>query len=179
MRRLGYLLRYAWFRIRHPHIVTHGMVHLGRGTEIVCRPGLAHMEIGRGVWIGRGTAIRCHEGHLRIGDGVVFGSNDVVNCYLDVEIGDEALFADWVYVGDFDHRFDDPGPVMPQGIVKSPVRIGAGSWLGEKASVLRGSRLGKGCVVGAHTVVRGRFPDGSVVVGNPARVVRRRNGDEG
>ncbi len=176
-RYLAYGLRYLWFRLRNPHVVTRGMVFLARGAEVRCRRGLGHLEIGRWVWVGRGTSIRCHEGSLRIGDKAVFGSNVVVNCYLDVRIGDETLLADWVYVADFDHRFDDPDvPIRKQGIVKSPVAIGRDCWIGEKATVLRGSRVGKGSVVGAHTLVRGRFPDRSVIVGNPGRVVRRREG---
>jgi len=79
-------------------------------------------------------------------------------------------------VGDFDHRSDGPGPVRSQGIVNSPVRIGAGSWLGVKAGVLRGTTIGPGSVVGAHAVARGRYPPGAVIVGGPGRVVRRREG---
>lgn len=171
-----YALRFLWFKLRNPHVVTRGMVFLGRGAEVRCRRGLGHLELGRWVWVGRGTAIRCHEGRLRIGDKVVFGSNDVVNCYLEVEIGDETLFGDRVYVGDFDHRFDAPGPIRRQGIVKTPVRIGAGSWIGVKASVLRGTTIGPGSVVGAHAVARGRYPAGAVIAGVPGRVVRRREG---
>ena len=152
------------------------MVFLGRGAEVTCRRGLGHLEIGRWVWVGDGTSIRCHEGFLRIGDKVVFGSNDVVNCYLEVDIGAETIMGDWVYIGDFDHRIDRPGPIRPQGIVKSPVRIGEGSWLGVRCSVLRGTTLGAGTVVGAHAVARGQYPDGGVIVGTPGRVVRRRDG---
>lgn len=168
-------LRYLWFRLRSPHVMTHGMVYMARGAELRCRRGLGHMEIGREVWIGRGTAIRCHEGFLKVGDGVVFGGRDTINCYLDVEIGDDCIFADEVYVGDFDHRTDDPEtPIQHQGIVKSPVRLGNDCWLGTKSVVLRGTSIGAGSVVGAAAVVRGRFPERSVIVGNPARVARTR-----
>ena len=173
----GMLLRYLWFRLRNPHVVVHGMVYIAPDVEIRCTRGLGHLEIGRGVWIGRGTAIRCHEGYLRIGDRVVFGGRDTVNCYLDVEIGDDALFADDVYVVDFDHRTEDlERPIQQQGIVKSPVRIGRDCWIGTKAVILRGTTLGDGSVVGAASVLRGRFPDRSVVVGAPGRIVRRRGG---
>jgi acetyltransferase-like isoleucine patch superfamily enzyme len=169
-------LRYVWFRLRNPHVLTHGMVYMDRGVELRCRRGLGHMEIGRDVWIGRGTAIRCHEGFLSIGDGVVFGGDDTVNCYLDVEIGDDCIFADDVYVGDFDHRTDDPEvPIQQQGIVKSPVRLGPDCWIGTKAVVLRGTTIGAGSVVGASAVVRGAFQEGSILVGNPARVAKTRN----
>jgi acetyltransferase-like isoleucine patch superfamily enzyme len=170
-------LRYLWFRIRNPHVVTDGMVFMGRGVEIRCTRGLGRLEIGRRVWIGRGTAIRCHEGYLRVGDRVVFGGHDTVNCYLHVEIGDDCLFADQVYVGDFDHRYRDlETPIQRQGIVKSPVRIGPDCWLGVGSTILRGTTVGEGSVVGASTVVRGRFPDRSVIVGNPGRLAKRRNG---
>ena len=162
------LLRYLWFRLRNPHVVVHGMIYMAADVEIHCTRGLASLEIGRDVWIGRGTAVRCHEGYMRIGDRVVFGGRDTVNGYLDVEIGDDALFADDVYVVDFDHRTDDlDRPIQEQGIVKSPIRIGDDCWIGTKATVLRGTTIGRGSVVGAGSVVRGRFPERSVVVGAP------------
>ena len=176
-----YLVRY-WrllkFKLRNPHIITRGMVFLGKGVEIEATPELSTMEIGRWVHIGDGTAIRCHEGSMRIGDKVVFGRNNTLNCYLDVEIGAATLVADWVYVTDFDHRTEDVhAPIKDQGIVKSPVRIGPDCWLGVKVSVLRGSRIGRGTVLGAHALVRGDVPEYAIAVGAPARVVRDRKAD--
>jgi acetyltransferase-like isoleucine patch superfamily enzyme len=176
-----YLLRYlrlARLRIRHPHVVLKGMVFLGRKVEIEARPGYGRLEIGRWVHLGDGTSLRCHEGSMRIGDKVVMGRNNTLNCYLDVEVGAATLLADWVYVTDFDHRTEDVHrPIKDQGIVKSPVRIGPDTWVGVKVSVLRGSRVGRGCVLGAHAVVRGDIPDHAIAVGAPARVVRDRMAD--
>jgi acetyltransferase-like isoleucine patch superfamily enzyme len=176
-----YLVRY-WrllrFRLANPHIVLRGMVFLGRRTEIHCRPGYGRLEIGRWVHIGDGNAIRCHEGSLRIGDKAVFGRENTVNCYLDIEIGAGTLVADWVYICDFDHVISDVHrPIKDQGIVKTPVRVGPDCWLGAKVSVLRGTTIGRGCVLGAHAVVRGDVPDYSIAVGAPARVVRNRLAD--
>ncbi|MHA6627598.1 acyltransferase [Pseudonocardia sichuanensis] len=176
-----YLVRY-WrllrFRLANPHVVLRGMVFLGKRVEVEARRGYGRLEIGRWVHIGDGTAIRCHEGSTRIGDKVVFGRHNTVNCYLDVEIGAATLVADWVYVTDFDHRTDDVhAPIKDQGIVKSPVRIGPDCWLGVKVSVLRGSRIGRGTVLGAHAVVRGDVPEYTIAVGAPARVVRDRKAD--
>lgn len=176
-----YLVRY-WrllrFRLTNPHVVLRGMVFLGRNVELHCRPGYGRMEIGRWVHIGDGNSIRCHEGSLRIGDKVVFGKTNTVNTYLDIEIGSATLVADWVYICDFDHVIADVHmPIKDQGIVKSPVRIGSGCWIGTKVSVLRGTRIGRGCVLGAHAVVRGDIPDFAIAVGSPARVVRNRLAD--
>ncbi|MBB3051726.1 acetyltransferase-like isoleucine patch superfamily enzyme [Prauserella isguenensis] len=176
-----YLVRY-WrllkFRIANPHIVLRGMVFLGKNVEIHARPGYGRMEIGRWVHIGDGNAIRCHEGSLRIGDKTVFGKQNVLNGYLDIEIGGSSIIADWVYVTDFDHVTTDINlPIKDQGIVKAPVRIGPDTWIGTKVSVLKGTRVGRGCVLGAHAVVRGDIQDFGIAVGAPARVVRDRRAD--
>ena len=48
---------------------------------------------------------------------------------------------------------------------------------GTKVTVLRDTRVGRGCVLGAHAVVKGDIPDYSIAVGAPARVVRNRLAD--
>lgn len=173
-----YLVRYwrlLMLRLRHPEVVTEGMVFLGRNVEVEGRSGFGRVVLGRWVHLGDGTALRAHEGTLRIGDKVVFGRHNTVNCYLDVEIGAKTLIADWVHITDFDHRFEDLDvPIKDQGIVKSPVRIGPDCWVGVKVTVLRGAVVGRGCVLAAHAVVRGPIPERSVAGGIPARVIKRR-----
>jgi acetyltransferase-like isoleucine patch superfamily enzyme len=156
-------------------VVTEGFVFLGKRVELTARRGYGRLVVGRWVHLGDGNAIRCHEGNLRIGDKCVFGRSNTVNCYLDVEIGATTIVADWVYVCDFDHVYDDIHvPIKDQGIVKTPVRIGPDCWVGTKATVLRGSTVGHGSVLAAHTVVRGDVPPMSVVAGVPGRVVKDR-----
>jgi acetyltransferase-like isoleucine patch superfamily enzyme len=173
-----YLVRYwrlLMLRLRHPEVVTEGMVFLGRNVEVEGRSGFGRVVLGHWVHLGDGTALRAHEGTLRIGDKVVFGRHNTVNCYLDVEIGAKTLIADWVHITDFDHRFDDLDlPIKDQGIVKAPVRIGPDCWIGVKVTVLRGAVVGRGCVLAAHAVVRSEIPERSVAGGIPARVIKRR-----
>ncbi|RIQ20222.1 acyltransferase [Jiangella rhizosphaerae] len=173
-----YLVRYARLlrlRLLHPEVVTEGMVFLGRRVRVEGRRGYGRVVLGRWVHIGDGTRLTAHEGTLRVGDKTVFGSSSTVTCYLDVEIGARTLVADWVYVTDFDHRFDDLAlPIKDQGIVKAPVRIGPDCWLGVKVTVLRGAVVGRGCVLAAHAVVRGNLPDLVVAGGVPARILKHR-----
>ncbi|MHB8341452.1 MAG: acyltransferase [Mycobacteriales bacterium] len=173
-----YLIRY-WrfllFRLANPHIVTEGFVFLGRGVELYARPGFGRLVVGKWVHLGSGNKVRCHEGNLRIGDKCVFGKDNTVNAYLDIEFGEAALVSDWVYICDFDHVFSDIHvPIKDQGIVKSPVRIGPDTWIGTKATVLRGVTIGRGSVVAAHCLVNADIPPMSVAVGVPVRVVRNR-----
>lgn len=167
--------RFAVFKLRNPHVVTEGFVFLGRRVTLEARRGYGRLVLGRWVHIGSGNSIRCHEGTLRIGDKCVFGKDNTVNAYLDVEFGAATIVADWVYVCDFDHVFDDVTvPIKDQGIVKAPVRIGPDVWLGTKVTVVRGVTVGRGCVVAANAVVNRDLPAYSVAVGVPARVVRNR-----
>jgi acetyltransferase-like isoleucine patch superfamily enzyme len=174
-----YLVRYWRFfllRIRRPDIVTEGFCFLGRRVEVYAKRGRGRIVLGRFIHIGDGTKLRAHEGTLRIGDKVVFGGDNRVNCLLDIEIGAATLIAEWVYICDFDHITADlTRPIKDQGVAKTPVRIGPDGWLGVKSTVLRGALIGRGCVVAAHSVVRaGIVPDDSIVAGAPARVVKDR-----
>jgi acetyltransferase-like isoleucine patch superfamily enzyme len=173
-----YLVRYwrfFWWRLRNRHVVTEGFVFLGRGAQLYARKGYGRLVVGRWVHIGEGNKLRCHEGNLRIGDKCVFGKDNVVNCYLDVEFGAATIVADWVYVCDFDHVYSDiHRPIKDQGIAKSPVRIGPDVWVGTKVTVLRGVQVGHGSVLAAHAVVNKDVPPMSVVVGVPGRVVKNR-----
>jgi acetyltransferase-like isoleucine patch superfamily enzyme len=173
-----YLVRYWRFfllRLRHPSVITRGLVFLDRGASVQLTPGYGRLVLGRWVHLGAGTTLRCHEGTLTVGDKTVLARNVAVNCYLDVEIGDSVLIADGVYISDFDHAFADvTRPIKDQGIVKSRVRVERDVWLGTKATVSRGVVIGEGAVVGANAVVTHDLPPFSVSVGVPAKVVKQR-----
>jgi acetyltransferase-like isoleucine patch superfamily enzyme len=173
-----YLVRY-WrflvFKVRNPHIVTRGLVFLDRGVEIYARRGYGRIILGRWLHLGVDTAIRCHEGTLSVGDKSVLGRGVSVNCYLDVEIGASSLFADDIYVSDFDHKFADLTlPIKDQGISKARVRIEPDVWIGTKVTVTSGVVIGQGAVVGANAVVTRDLPAYSISVGVPARVIKDR-----
>ena len=163
------------FRLRNPHVVVRGFVFLDRGVELYAGRGYGRLVLGRWLHLGVDTALRCHEGTLSVGDKSVLGRDVSINCYLDVEIGAAALFADDIYVSDFDHKFADLDvPIKDQGIAKSRVRIEPDVWIGTKVTVARGVVIGEGAVVGANAVVTHDLPPYSVSVGVPARVIKDR-----
>lgn len=53
------------------------------------------------------------------------------------------------------------------------IYIGNNSFIGARVSLLPGATVGKDCIIGAGSVVKGTIPDGSIVIGNPARVIGR------
>ncbi|HLW18230.1 MAG TPA: acyltransferase [Actinomycetota bacterium] len=170
--------RFIRLKIMKPHIKTEGFVFLGPKVELYARKGYGRLTLGRWVFIGKGNAIRCHEGNLRVGDKVVFGAKNTINCYMDIEIGNDCIFADWIYICDFDHRYEDMSiPIKNQGIVKSPVKIEENCWIGEKSTVLRGVTVGSGSVVASHALVNRDVPRNSIVGGVPARVLKTRGAE--
>jgi acetyltransferase-like isoleucine patch superfamily enzyme len=111
---------------------------------------------------------------LIIGSGSVIGHMNHITCIREVEIGENVLTADRVYISDHSHGFSDTTiPISKQAVVsKGKVSIGNGTWLGENVTVLS-CNIGKNCAIGANAVVLSDIPDYCVAVGAPARVIRR------
>lgn len=174
-----YLLRY-WrfmiFRIRNPHVITEGFVFIGKNVTLTARNGYGRLILGKWIHLGEGNLLNAHEGTLRVGSKTVFGRNNTIQSYLDIEVGGSCIIADSVYICDFDHVFSDINvPIKDQGLVKTPVRIGPDCWIANKVSVLRGTTVGAGSVLAANSVVRGVVTPGSVMGGVPARLLKNRH----
>jgi acetyltransferase-like isoleucine patch superfamily enzyme len=61
----------------------------------------------------------------------------------------------------------------PEMDVFGPIKIGSNVFFGTNCTVLPNSTIGSDCIIGSGSVVRGAIPDGSVVFGNPAKVVMK------
>ena len=57
------------------------------------------------------------------------------------------------------------------GYERGPIEIGEFTFVGPFSVIMPSTKIGKGCVVAAHSYVKGEFPDYSVIAGNPAKVV--------
>ena len=98
-------------------------------------------------------------------------------CHLGwAVIEDDALLAAGVHVpsGARTHGIDDLTiAIRDQPTVKTPVRVGRGSWIGSAAIVL--ADVGQDTVVAAGAVVTRPIPDRAIAAGVPARVIRQRD----
>ena len=61
---------------------------------------------------------------------------------------------------------------------KGDTVIGNDVWIGQNVTFLPGVNVGDGCIIGANSVVASDIPPYSIVVGNPARVIKKRFDDE-
>jgi acetyltransferase-like isoleucine patch superfamily enzyme len=141
----------------------YGTKSISVGKGVLVMPG-AWLAVERQAWE-RGPV-------LRIGDGVAMRTNCTISAAESIVVEDDVVFGGGVTIVDSDHTWDAGHPnVLYNPLVTSPVRIGRGSWVGDRATVLRGTDIGEFCLIGAGSVVRGVIPNHSIAVGVPAKVV--------
>jgi serine acetyltransferase len=116
----------------------------------------------------------------RIDVGAATTIQDGCRVYGDVSIGQRCIFAPNAFVSSGTHVFDafPHRPIQEQEtlapVTQRPIRIHADCWFGINVVITPGVTVGRGCVVGANSVVTGDLPPYHVAAGNPARVVRKR-----
>ena len=170
------LLRWVLFKLRYGRrLQTDGLCFICPGVRFEIGKG-AVLRLGRWCWVGNGTKIRVHEGEVSIGAKTVLGQECTISAFQHVSIGRECILADRVMLIDFDHGVVEvERPIRHQGIYKRDVRVGHNVWVGYGAAILRGCTVGDNSIIGTYTVVTKDIPANSVAVGQPARVIRKRD----
>lgn len=111
---------------------------------------------------------------IQIGERSDIGRYSFISARQSIVIEKSVLLAPNVFISDHSHEYHNTrSPILDGGTTKpQPVRIGEGSWIGINAVILPGTQIGKHCIVGANSVVKGSFPDYSLIAGTPARRIR-------
>ncbi len=136
------------------------------------------IDIGDGVFLGRGTILSCKDGDIRLGDQANLGFHCEVFSGSSVVVGHHALFAAQAYLVGGGHEFEDAErAVIDQPRTSRGISLGDNVWLGTGAKVLDGVRIGSDVVVGANAVVTEDLPDGAIAAGVPARILRCRQAE--
>ena len=92
----------------------------------------------------------------------------------DLTIGKKTTISANVLITNVDHEYQKiDKPILGQPLIVQETQIGENCFIGYGAVIQAGTILGKQCIVGANAVVRGHFKDYSVIVGIPAKVVKR------
>ena len=166
--------------LRHP-----GKIRLGNDVTIddlvvldAKGTGNRGIDVGDGVFIGRGTILSCKDGDIVLGDHVNVGFHSEIFSGSRVSVGRYGLFAAYTYLVGGGHEFERAGlAVLEQPRSSRGIALGDNVWLGTGAKVLDGVRIGSDVVVGAGAVVTSDLPDGVVAAGMPARILRGRGAD--
>lgn len=153
------------------------------------RPVPEDVEIEPGAWLYSSYAFHHNRGRVRIGahTGIYSGTafelgpcgealiggfctivGPVIASNGPVHIGDHSFIAHEVFIAG--HAFARPpgqGSGEPED---APIAIGSGVWIGARAVILGGTRIGRDAIVGAGAVVKGHVPPGATATGNPLRI---------
>jgi len=184
----GFVLVRAWRRllaIARSCLMRARGAHIGRKVSFGKDPqfyGLAGITIGDNVNIGRRARLETQrtergQAQLSIGSGTHIGNDFHAGAALRVLIGRNCRIASGATVLDHDHDLSNPfdAHLTSEGVVAAPTVIEDCVFLGQRVVVLKGVRIGNGCVVGANSVVVHDLPPLTMAVGIPARPVRMWN----
>jgi acetyltransferase-like isoleucine patch superfamily enzyme len=162
-----------------------GFARFGARSLIVRPRGILarhRIEIGDGVLIHENAMLsvverfngRSHEPRLRIGSRTNIGPGVWFSCVGEIEVGEDNLWGHNVLIADSHHEYRDPDtPIIRQPMAwPEPVTIGRGCIIGPHAAVLAGVSVGANTFIAANAVLTRSVGPNSVVVGNPARVIR-------
>lgn len=118
------------------------------------------------LWPGTGFFMDSPHASIKIGDGTFIGRRSEIVCMDSVTIGKNCAISWDVLIMDSDmHNL--------HGTTKTkPVVIGNNVWIGTRVTILKGVHVGDGAIIAAGAMVTRDVPPRSVVVGNPAKVIR-------
>jgi acetyltransferase-like isoleucine patch superfamily enzyme len=159
----------------------------GRGVSIgsyskLDALGREGLVIGSGTSIGSFSIIKVSGTLTSIGEGIKIGANVGIGEFAHiggaggVTIGNDTIAGAYLSIHPENHIFSDPQKLIRnQGVSRKGISIGSNCWIGAKVTVLDGSKVGDGCVIAAGAVVNGIFPDGVVLGGVPAKILKEIN----
>ena len=184
---LALVVNIVFFRFYQTKFKSSSGLYLGRGFFVT---GKRNISLGSNFRAGVGLRLEAIADYgeqgfspsIKIGKNVTFNDYVHIGCVDNIEIGNNVLLASKIFISDHNHGcYSDSeisqhqSPEVPPServLGHVPVRIEDNVWIGEFVSVLPGSFIGRGSIIGANAVVNGYIPEYSIAVGNPARVVK-------
>lgn len=170
MMRNGYNLSYPFFRI-------------GNNCDLIGKSGMRFekdVTLHRDSWLIVPPCVKkygCERYYISIGNATSIGRNSIISATNRIEIGRNVLIGPRVTLIDNNHIYSDVSrPIKEQGWTDDGyIIINDNCWIGVGAVIIgaSGITIGHNVIIGANTVVLNDVPPFSVVVGIPARVVKR------
>lgn len=112
---------------------------------------------------------------LVVGTNVSIHPQCYIECFGSIEIGDDVSIAHNTTIMSVEHKYTDENlSIKYQGIEKVKTSIRSNVWIGAKAIILAGVTVMSGSIVGAGAVVTKDVDENTIVVGNPAHVLKKR-----
>lgn len=185
-----YTIKWRLWRIKTSIFYKHVFGSIGKRSTI-CKP--MYIQHPENIYMGEHVRIRefarleteveyneqKFTPKIIIGDDVGFEQGLHMACAESIIIENNVTVSAYVMIMDCAHNYLDINEnVLNQKLTTDPIVIGEGSFIGLGSRIMSGVKLGKHCVVGTNAVVlKGEYPDYSIIVGNPAKVVKKYNAE--
>ncbi len=132
------------------------------------------LRFGKNVLVNKLVISFGNRGVCSLGDGTEVVDGYFVVSDASLTIGADCLLAAGVIVRTHDEHHIFDADTHERINYPKDVVIGDNVWIGLRASILAGARIGRGSVVGAGAVTSGQFGDHQIIAGCPAKVLRER-----
>jgi acetyltransferase-like isoleucine patch superfamily enzyme len=170
-------------------IIFGGKIDCGEGSFIhsSCHLiGRSNISIGSNSCLSEGCWLNVnHRNHnvysIIVGNNCFIGKNNFITSGAEILICDYTLTAFGCKLIGSSHATNDPLiPYMVAGATNGQkIRIGVNCFIGSGSSVIGNVKIGHGSVIGAESVVLKDVPPFSLVVGNPAKIIKRYSFNKG
>ncbi len=114
-------------------------------------------------------------GHKNIKKGFMCDPGDSIGCYIQayggIEFGSNVELGPGVKIVSQNHDLNDFSQAIK---TNKPIRIGDNVWIGANSVVLPEVQIGENVVIGAGSIVTKDIPSDSIAVGNPCRIIRKK-----
>lgn len=144
--------------------------------------GRKYISLGKSVNLFKGARIECISSwkgqkfnpHLIIHDNTSFEQSAHISCVNKIEIGKNCTFSARTYITDCSHSYEKiDEKVLNQKLVVKDVKIGDNCFVGMDVKIFPGVTIGDNVIIGANSIVTHDIPSYSVVVGCPAKVIKK------
>lgn len=129
------------------------------------------VHFGHSISFGPGVNLIVKENaKLSIDHSTYFTSDSHIECVNTISIGSNCAIS-WnvTIIDDNHHKVKYRDALLPE---RKNVKIGNNVWIGCHCVILPGTIIADNCIVAAGSVVKGEFPEGSLIGGNPAKIIR-------
>ncbi len=181
---LRVLALYKKLQFRTTAICSSSLQVTHRAELFIHKAKKEQIQLGENILVD-GTLEVYEKGSLTIGRHSFIGRSRIY-CAHNIEIGEYCLISDNVCIMDSnlhplsaklrkeiaDTWAKGEFPDVYSNIDGAPVIIGDHTWIGYGCAILKGVTIGEGAIVGAGSVVTSNVPPWTIVMGNPARVLR-------
>lgn len=168
--KLSAQLRATILRKKYPSLklIKGKNLYIGKRCSIICVDG--GQMILDNCFISEGVHLFCQKGAKLELSNCFIGRNAVIVALKEIIVKKDCEVAEMAVIRDQNHNHDlSDKPISEQGYKTGSIIINENVWIGAKATILKGSDIGKNSVVGAHSLVNKKFPEKSIIIGIPGK----------